>query len=120
MKTVRVSVGQLIDKLEENKTKHVKEFEDTLEGWRQDVYDELCKATELFRVGTDGDDRSVKHIFNKPASYEKEYDLAIQMAYASVELEVELSQREFDQYFNDNWDWSHSFKTSTSLYNKRV
>lgn len=106
-------VSELSKKLKENRTKHIKEYKEALEGYKTKVEKKLEKMLSDHRKGKDVD-LYIK--LEKPRSYEKDYDRIIEVLEWTTAETVKLTLSEFDKYVRDNWSWTESFKLSNSNY----
>ena len=118
MKTVKVKKAKLLDTLRQNRDKHVEDFKDACTGYREAVEKNV---KELLKTVKKADSDTVLDLelyinLSKPVSHKKDYDIAISMLEWSVDEFVNLDQREFRQYVNDEWDWKETFAASTSFY----
>jgi len=124
MKEVTVNKIKLLDILHENREKHIKAFQDTIEGWRQRAHKELLEASVLVAemdlsrkaVLKPSPKIELHDAFDCPKCHVRDYDRAIAMLQMSVETDVTISAREFDQFVNDQWDWSEQFLFSNAKY----
>jgi uncharacterized protein YfbU (UPF0304 family) len=141
---VRVNRAKLIDTLTENRTKHVKEFNEAMAGYKGLAMNEIEKAfgnlgdrlhkrrKELeediakFSPATAGEYSDYLTILQAvtvnlkvPQSYADAYDAAIDMAKFDTRDELELSGAEFQCFCRDVWDWSSEFTATTSFYNDK-
>jgi hypothetical protein len=114
MREVEVNKLDLLVKLKENKAKHISEHKEA-----RKVYNEkLIEWAEQLILDTKAN-REVIPWFKEdvPTSFEEEYKLAIDMLEWSTETDtVLLTQNEFKQYVNDEWNWSQGFKATNSKY----
>lgn len=123
MKEVTVDILQLLTKLQENREKHIKAYRETAEGWRQRAHKELLElSADLAELDFSGEEvprlpkTDLHDLFDRPECHVRDYDRAIAMLQMSVEREVTISAREFDQFVNDEWDWSERFALSNTKY----
>lgn len=120
MEKVTVSKGILLSKVRQNREKHVTEFVETMEGYRQMVIDELDGALSCAHEEEDVDFADLFKLARKPESHEKDYDRAIAMLEMSTDGEITLTKREFDQLVMDEWDWKADFSLTGALYNSKL
>lgn len=113
MEDVKVEKGKLLGRLEKNRNKHRKLFEEALEGWKARVIEELeksvkdAKANKKFRTFLQ---------LPQPVDHTSEYEVVIEQVRWSVEEQVELTYREFKQFVLDRWDWTEEFSASSASY----
>jgi len=140
-RVVRVNRQKLIETLTANRDKHVKEFNEAMNGYKdtavkkvneafQNLGDrlekrknELLKDLNEFTPETSDKFSDVLTILQSvtvnmkvPVSYKEAYDAAIDMATFDTRDELELSGAEFQCFCRDVWDWSYEFSNSTALY----
>lgn len=144
-RSVIVNRQKLIDILIKNKTKHVKEYEEAMAGYKETA---IAKVNETFanlneklekrknelledlnnfsseNSGDYGDYLSILQAvtvqMKVPVSYEDAYNAAIDMATLDTRDELELTGAEFQCFCRDVWDWTYEFAASTALYNKKA
>lgn len=116
MRSVKLNKKDLLKIVLNNKEKHVKDYNESVEDYKAaalKVADEhvlLAKSGELNKIA------KIKAMPAAPVSYEKEYDRAIRMLELSVEKEIEIEEDVFNQLVLDEWSWKHQFVASASLY----
>lgn len=109
MENIRVSKQELLNILKENRKKHKKEYSEAIKAYRVKSGDLLAK--ELQKI-VSGEKFEIRFSLQQPQSHIKEYDLAIKMLEMSIDTNIEISQYEFNQLVNDEWDWKSVFKSS--------
>lgn len=117
MDTVRVNKEELLAKLRENRDQHVKDYKEAVVEYRKAALTEITAMLKQAKSKTDKITRSV--VAPEPVSYEGSYTTAIRMLEMSVDEEIELSQSEFSQYVEDNWQWRNSFAATTLSYKSK-
>lgn len=113
MNQVKVSKFELLSKVIENRETHITEFNESHEAWVQSCKEFHIKQIESLQKHNKELD------INKPLrphSYANDYDRVIAMLNMSVDAEITLTSKEFEQYVMDNWAWSESFKSLASSY----
>ncbi len=115
MKSVKISKEKLLEKLKENRTKHLEQYEKALEGWKDQVVDTLQKA-----LGDARADRDFIIYFDlpKPEVHSDEYDAVIDQVEWNEEEQIELALREFNKFIRDDWQWKKDFLDNTAMYSK--
>lgn len=113
MKTVKINKDKLLKEVQENRLKHINEYNEALMGWREICVKELEKNLNLARSG-----EKFETVIRaqQPHNYANEYDKVISMLEWTNDVVVELEQHEFDQFVNDNWQWQGGFKALNSTY----
>ncbi len=115
MDNTRVNRTTLLQKLEENREKHKKDFIEAKTAWENQATKALQKAAKRAEKGKITLDPLGD--LPKPQSYIESYDDAIARIEMDVRDEVELSDREFSAWVQDKWAWRGTFVANTSLYN---
>jgi hypothetical protein len=115
--TVKVEKDRLLSTLEENKAKHVSEYDEAVTEYRAQAEKALRKRASEIRDG--GTLRKEIDDLPAPLSFAKDYDRAIQMVSWSTETELELDEQAFRAWVLDEWNWRGQFAGTTSLYNAR-
>lgn len=140
-RSVEVDRKQLIDALEKNHEQHLNDYEEALEGYKEEL---LARVTEAY-------DKVIAELPNKraeeverimalelddileqehripiieaewvtmpvPECHSKEYITAIEMAEWDVNPTLTLTYMEFQCFIRDIWDWSEDFLNTTALY----
>jgi hypothetical protein len=107
-------VKDLVTKLRSNRTLHVHEFKEAWTGYMKALEDKLSGALEEVKSGKDVDLYELR--LDKPHSHEKDYSRVIEVLEMTSADTVKLTLNEFDKYVRDNWEWTESFKMSSSAY----
>lgn len=109
MENIRVSKQELLTIVKQNREKHKAEYLESIKAYRVKAADLLNQELEKI---VNGEKFQIRFDLVKPESHEKEYDLAIKMLEMSVDNVIEISEQEFNELINDEWNWKYSFKTS--------
>jgi len=119
VKPTEVKTTDLLDKLQENRTKHIKEYKKARRTWLKKAIRELRKVADRAEKDQKLNYQSFSPLnkLPKPTSYAKSYDVMIARLEAEVNDTVQLDERDFNAYWLDNWEWSGAFVGTTSLYN---
>lgn len=120
MDSVRVNKSLLLETVEENRQKHIAEYNEAMIGWREQATQVNKENADFLAFGRDPTNiaKKLKLLPTAPISHEIDYDRAIVMLQFSVDDVIELEQRIFNQLVLDEWDWQRTFKTTTSTYIK--
>ena len=116
MQTVRIEVATLKRKIEENKTKHVTDYQAAVSSWQTETAKLLKKNAKLVLAGAL--DHPWSGVDIKPTSHEDDYSVVLKMLECEHDSVIELTQMEFRQYMMDEWGWKHAFTASTTKYLK--
>ena len=101
-KTVTVSVAQLLDKIKENKQKHIEEYQRLVDEQSERLKEMLDSITkELLEFG------HIRNRYESPILKDntKHYDNLIEMYEWEVNKEVELTESEFKRVVLDQTGW---------------
>jgi rubrerythrin len=115
MQTVTVKKIDLINQLTENRERHVNTFEQVLEDYRTRAIELLEEHIDRIRQGNV---ERVEVFLPPPQNYEESYNTAIEMLEWEERIEVELTQREFKQYVQDEWSWKQDFTEAVTTYSR--
>jgi hypothetical protein len=107
-----VGVTKLVKVLEENRAKHLKDFEETTKIFEQKYKEKL---DEMVKDGKF--EMAVK--LTKPKCHVESYDSMINVLNMSVEPTIKMAAYELQSYLADKWDWKDSFENTKSLYFSR-
>jgi hypothetical protein len=116
MHSVKVNRIELLNIVRENKEKHIRDFNESVEDYKKAAINVAQKNLELAQTGELDKIAAIKGMPQKPASFEKEYNRAERMLELSVEEVIEVEQDVFNQLVLDEWAWKHQFTASASLY----
>lgn len=113
MKTVKVNKDWLKEIVARNRAGHRVQFERAFEGYRAECIRVLGENLDAFRRG----ERS-RLVWSEypPEDHTKEYDRVLAMLEASVDITIELTNQEFAQYAQDNWEWHERWVMSNAKY----
>lgn len=109
----KVNTNELVSILKVNREKHRAIFLEAQEGFRKVAIEALEKRLADAREG-----KRIQLYLEliEPADQTKDYDRVIQMLQMSTESVTELSEREFAQYVQDDWQWKQNFLHANSTY----
>lgn len=116
MHAVKVDRKKLLKIVTENKEKHIKDYNESVEDYKAAAIKlaeanlELAKSGDLEKIA------KAKPMPGKPVSYESNYTRAIRMLELSVEKEIDVEEDVFNQLVLDEWAWKNQFIASASLY----
>ena len=112
-RTITVQKRNLIEKIEENKANHVKEYAKAVIAYKKEA---LRQLNDLLLKVNDGV-LDAKLDLITPIDNSKNYDRVVEMFEWEVEDEVELEQDEFKEYIQDTTDFAVRAKMSNTFYN---
>lgn len=116
MRSVKINKSELLTIVRENKEKHVREFNESVEDYKAAAIKVAQEHVELAATGDLDKIAKIKAMPSRPSSYEDSYTRAIRMLELSVEDVIELEEDIFNQLVLDEWTWKHSFVASSALY----
>jgi hypothetical protein len=105
--------GQVLACLQENRKKHEQIYVEAVLGYQQALIKDLEGKLAKANAG-----EAVEHYINivQPVNHLKDYDRAIQMFTMTTDESVSLSEQEFAQYIQDDWQWKGQFLVANSTY----
>ena len=113
MEKITVNKEKLLTTLQTNRSEHRAMFEKAQEVYRAEVIKVLDKRLKQARKGG----RIVTFInLPEPVDYTTEFDRAIAMVEWNEGNEVTLSERDFQRYVLNMWEWQQNFAASTMRY----
>ena len=111
-RTYRFPREKIVTMMKENRGKHAAIFEEAVAGYKKKAIAELEETLTEARKG-----RIELNIhLMPPVSHIRDYDRVIMMLELQLDNEVDLTEREFQAYVMDDWDWKRAFLTSNSYY----
>lgn len=117
MQTVKVKKSELLTVVQENREKHIAEFNSAKKIFIEDAIEKLTEMLTTAQVKG----KIIQSLgLSEPVSYQASYDTAIKMLQMSTEDVIELTQGEFQQYVEDQWHWKNSFVSTTAIYNNKI
>jgi len=110
---VNVKKNELLEKLKENREKHLKEYNKAIELYDKAKKEYLNTMKEQIESRLNGNNLdinfNIRMNVSQPVSYAKQYDSAIRMLEMSTSELVYLNSSEFNQYVLDDWAWKQSW-----------
>lgn len=116
MKTTKVKKDSLLAQLQTNREKHKTEFEAARKTWEAKVIERLRAVHDRACDDNFDDVEFPLRELPKPENFLKSYDLAISRLEWEEDEVVELDEREFANYVQDNWEWRDRFVANTAFY----
>jgi len=113
MKQVKVKRIELLEKVTQNREKHLAEYDAAMLKYREIA---IHKMDDMLRVAKAGGEIARSTELVEPRSMVSDYDRAISMLTMSVDDNIELSQGEFENYVLDNWQWTNIVKMANTAY----
>lgn len=116
MRSVKVNKTELMDILQANKKKHIKEFDESVKDYKKAALKVAKDHVELAKSGDLDKISKIRAMPQRPTSYEDSYNRAIRMMELSVDEVIELEEQIFNQLVLDEWSWKTAFTASGALY----
>ena len=123
MKSVKVNKNELLDVVRANKEKHVAEYNEAMEDYKEIVIKIAEKNVKIAlknrlkaKAGNVSGFDKWESLPSQPVSYEAEYSRAIRMLEMSVEVEMEIESAVFNQLALDEWGWENNFNLNAMTY----
>ena len=140
-RSVRVNKSELIAVLEQNRARHIKDYNEALAGYKDLLLNKFKESYEsakakLDKTYLDQVDKfksmSDSDILNQdnhvvlintisfdlpvPESFVDQYDSALEIAKWDVREDLELTGAEFSCWIGDKWSWRLSFDNVKAMY----
>lgn len=116
-KSVNVSRTALLEKLIANLAEHKKDYQEAILGFKVKLLVDLQQAIIDVNASEPEGLKDLESVsFAGPISYADEYNEIIEMMKMSVDENITLDNRSFQQYVMNKWTWSDHFNNSTKIY----
>jgi hypothetical protein len=109
---INVKKLDLISKIKENKGNHIKEYEKAVVAYKEEALKQLSELIEKVNGGA----LDVRLDLVTPVNNAENYDKIVEMFEWEVNDVVELEQKEFIEYLQDETDFAVSAKFSNTFY----
>lgn len=121
MKNIKMNKNQLLDILEKNRDEHKEEYDEAIEAYEKQVVKEAEKFLEEIKANPRKNWRYSNHIkAQMPEDHSRDYNLAIEMLQHEVNEEVVLTQQEYAELVQDEWDWAREFAQAYRMSTHKV
>lgn len=113
MQNITVMKSRLLETLRQNRDEHKGLFLQAQEKYRERVIQELDRRLADATAG-----RKIDIFFSlpEPVDYTGEFDKAISMVEWDEGNTVDLSEKDFQRYVLNKWEWEHLFAANTASY----
>lgn len=114
--SVPLLVDELLEKVKANRAKHNAIFREALDGYKERALELLQDHINRIEAGKV---EKVQVILPQPVDHTKDYDRVIgllEMTKRAGTEKLDLNQREFAQYVQDEWDWKDEFISTNVMY----
>ena len=115
-RTIKVSKDTLLEKLKENRIKHITDYNEAYKIFVENYIERLDYLAEKVSEGM-SPEMHIKMIV--PKSYEDDYTQIIDMLEMSIENEVEITAEEFQAYVKNKWNWTQTAFDAFSNYTRK-
>lgn len=115
MNAIKMKRLELLKIVQENKTKHIAEFNESVEDYKKLVLQITLANVELAKTAELEEFRKIKSVPTPPQSYEDSYRRAIRMLELSIDEIIEIEEDIFNQLVLDEWSWKRGFVASNSM-----
>lgn len=109
---MKIRKAELIEKLHENKKKHIVDYGEAVEAYRKKAQEEINKSQKKLKDG----DLDISIVLVTPINRSEEFDKIIEMFKWEVEEVITLTQDEFNQYVHDDSPSSRNSILANSRY----
>jgi hypothetical protein len=116
MRNVKVEKAELMSILQDNKKKHIKDFDEAVKDYKKAALKVAKEHVELAKSGDLDKIASIRAMPGRPVSYEDSYNRAIRMMELSVDSIIELEEQVFNQLVLDEWSWKNMFVATGAMY----
>jgi hypothetical protein len=111
-RTVKVNKAKLIAKVKENKEAHIVAYAKAVEAYKKEALKQLAELTKRVEAG----DTSIRLNLTTPIDNVKSYDKILDIFEWEIDEEVELEQKEFNEYVQDETESARHAMMSNSMY----
>lgn len=116
MISIPMPAGDLAHQLNVNREKHVKEYNEAMDGYRKAYIDAVEAALNAARAGHDIERYPGKSLI-EPQSHEDDYLRAERMmSHLAPDTPVHLSEHDYARLVMDEWDWKQEHIMSNQRY----
>ncbi len=115
-RSVNVDRMKLLEALRTNREVHRKEYAEALVAFKKRLLEDLEKA--LLKVD-EAEPAALKDFeleVDFPMNHDEEFGDIIDMLEHSTDTVINIDSESFKAYFNNEWTWTRSFKSSVSNY----
>lgn len=113
MDKFQVPKNSLIAIMRENRTKHLKIYEEATIKYKERAIKAL---TQQLALAKEDKKFSLNFTLVKPACFVEAYDDVIGLLEMSLSSTVELTHEEYKRYVKDQWNWAGLFASNSMSY----
>ena len=118
MKQIRVDKAQLLKILQKNRAEHRATFLEAQKTFRVVAIKALDAQLKAARKGRPFELTRLVSL-TAPEDHTVDYDRSIQMLEMSVDQQITVDEREFQNYVQDVWNWSRDWASNSLAYVNR-
>ena len=118
MKQIRVDKAQLLKILQKNRAEHRATFLEAQKTFRVVAIKALDAQLKAARQGRPFELTRLVSL-TAPEDHTADYDRSIQMLEMSVDAQITVDEREFQNYVQDVWNWSRDWASNSLAYVNR-
>lgn len=111
-RTLEVKKSAIIEAVKANKEKHQEAYKKAVEAYKKEALRQLAELTEKVKNGA----LDIRLDLTTPVDMGTSYDDIIDMFEFDVREEVELTQREYNEYVKDKTETARHAAMSNSMY----
>lgn len=112
---ISVPVEKLLSTLKANRESHIGDYSDAVVEYREQVKEGL--SSRLAELDSLQDPKTfLAHNLKCPVTYQHVYDRVIKMLEMTDKESVQINGKQFAEWVEDQWDWSHDFNENTVAY----
>ena len=111
-RTMMVNKANLIEKIKANKAAHIKAYAKAVIAYKKEALRQLAELTKNAKAGI----MMIKLNLTTPIDNSKAYDATLEMFGWDTKDEVELTQKEFNEYVRDETAIAQQAMLSNSMY----
>lgn len=112
----KIEKNKLLSILETNREKHIKDYNEALEGWFLALEKAVIAFSNRIAERANVQVSYLNSCADKPISYETSYDEVISILKMTEDTVIELSGEDFHKLVSDKWDWKSSFISNSTKY----
>lgn len=111
-RTMMVNKANLITKIKENKVAHIRAYAKAMIAYKKEALKQLAEQVIKAKAG----DTTLRLNLITPIDNTKAYDATLEMFEWDINGEVELTQKEFNEYVRDETEAARHASISNQMY----
>lgn len=114
---VTVKKTELVEKIKKAKDEHVKQYEEALRGWIDQMQDAAKRVIDRSEKGLlRAFPKEFHNLMQMPSLHIDDFDQALKMLEMSVDDEIMLEPDDFNQLVLGNWAWKERWVATNAMY----